>query len=231
MRQVPDYADIRNKGFCVHCGAADETSDHVPSKTFLDEPFPENLPVSPSCFRCNNNLSLDEEYLACLLECVIAGAVDPDKIERPRVARSLTRKHRLTDRLKKARHTVGEQVVWDFEADRIRGVLLKLARGHAAFELNEPRIDAPDAFSFKPLTAMTSGERDVFEGNSEARLAPWPEVGSRAMHKLLIVGSDVYEEGWLVVQEGRYRYRTSQDDGLRVRLVIREYLACETAWY
>jgi hypothetical protein len=231
MRQVPDYGDVRNKGFCVHCGAADETSDHVPAKVFLDEPFPENLPVSPSCFRCNNTLSLDEEYLACLLECVIAGGVDPDKIERPKVARSLTRNHRLAERLKKARNSFGDRVIWDFEAERVRKVLLKLARGHAAYELNEPQIAAPDIFSFKPLIAMTSSERDGFEGKTEARLAPWPEVGSRAMNRLLIVGSDAYEENWLVVQEGRYRYRTSQDEGLLVSFVIREYLACEVAWY
>jgi len=56
MRQVPNYGDDQNKGFCVHCGGADESRDHVPSKVFLDEPFPENLPVSPSCLKCNNSL-------------------------------------------------------------------------------------------------------------------------------------------------------------------------------
>jgi len=229
MRQVPDYADVRNKGYCVHCGAKGTTVDHVPSKIFLDEPFPENLPVSPSCLACNNDLSIDEEYLACLLECVVAGDVDPNKIERPKVARSLTRNHRLSERLKKARKIIGDQVLWDFEADRVKRVLLKLARGHAAFELNEPQIAAPDVFSFKPLVAMTSSDRDDFEENVRPRLTPWPEVGSRAMNRLFITGSDVYDS-WITVQEGRYRYRTSQDPGLRILLVIREYLACDIAW-
>ena len=51
------------------------------------------------------------------------------------------------------------------------------------------------------------------------------------MNRLLIVGSGVYQEDWLVVQEGRYRYQTSLDEQLGVRFVIREYLACEVAWH
>ena len=35
---------------------------------------------------------------------------------------------------------------------------------------------------------------------------------------------------WLIVQEGRYRYRVTQGDGLWVRIVIREYLAAEVWW-
>ena len=83
MRQVPDYADERRKGFCVHCGGPYETDDHMPSKVFLDRPYPENLPVCPACATCNEGFSKDEEYLACLLECVLAGDTDPQKIGRP----------------------------------------------------------------------------------------------------------------------------------------------------
>lgn len=41
MRQLhDDGADDRSKGFCVYWGAIDETQIIVPSKVFLDEPFP-----------------------------------------------------------------------------------------------------------------------------------------------------------------------------------------------
>ena len=69
MNNLKCYGDRRNKGFCVHCGGADETDDHVPSKVLLDEPYPENLMVCPSCLKCNNALSVDEVYLACLRKC------------------------------------------------------------------------------------------------------------------------------------------------------------------
>jgi len=79
MQNLKCYGDSRYKGFCIHCGGPEETDDHVPSKVLLDEPYPENLMVCPSCLRCNNALSLDEVYLACLLECVLAGEADPPK--------------------------------------------------------------------------------------------------------------------------------------------------------
>jgi hypothetical protein len=231
MRHFSCYGDSRNKGFCVHCGGPDETKDHVPSKVLLDEPLPANVAVSPACLSCNNGLSIDEEYLACLLECVVVGDVDLNKIERQKVAHILQINTRLADRLRRARRVVDGQPLWDFEAPRVRNVLLKLARGHAAYELNEPQLGEPDVFCFRPLCTMTQTERGDFEQERDSGpLALWPEVGSRAMQRLLVAGPEAFEEGWLVVQDGRYRYRTSQHSGLRVRMVLREYLACEVTW-
>jgi hypothetical protein len=68
MRQVPDFLGGKNKRFCVHGGGPYPTDDRMPSRVFLDRPFPQNLPVSPACDKCNESLSCDEEYLACVLE-------------------------------------------------------------------------------------------------------------------------------------------------------------------
>lgn len=229
MRQVPDHGDDRNKGFCVHCGGPYETDDHMPSKVFLDKPFPENLPVSPACAKCNEGFSSDEEYVACLLECVLAGDANPDRIGRPSIARKLRDQPLLQQRLARARQSNGEAVSWNVETARIRNVVVKLARGHAAFEMNEPRLDDPTSVGFTPLVTMAPDQRRAFE-HEEAELGIWPEVGSRAMSRLLVAGDDAFEEGWLLVQEERYRYRVLQDDGFRVKLVIREYLAAEICW-
>jgi hypothetical protein len=56
-----------------------------------------------------------------------------------------------------------------------------------------------------------------------------PEVGSRAMQRL-VIGTDISLGGWIVVQEGRYRYNASICDGCDVRIVINEYLACHVCW-
>lgn len=76
---------------------------------------------------------------------------------------------------------------------------------------------------------MDKAARDAFEA-SEDVVDVWPEVGTRAGQRLLVVGTDVFSEGWLVVQDGNYRYKVSQEDGLSVRIVLREYLACHVAW-
>ena len=84
-------------------------------------------------------------------------------------------------------------------------MVLKLARGHAAYELNEPKTDLPLYIDFKPLQRM-SDEARGFRGSQCRHWSPWPEVGSRATQRLLVLGSEVYTEGWVVVQEGNYRF-------------------------
>jgi hypothetical protein len=230
MQQFKCYGDERNKGFCVHCGGPDETDDHVPSKVLLDEPYPENLIVCSLCLNCNNAFSIDEEYLACLLECVIAGEADPEKLRRPKIAKILTRNRPLLERLRRAKSAGESGPVWAVENERVKTIILKLARGHAAYEYNEPRLSEPDLIDIKPLVTLDERARRIFEDSNESSLAAWPEVGSRALQRLLVVGSDVYSEGWLVVQAGNYRFNVSQEDGLTVKIVLREYLACHIVW-
>lgn len=229
MRQTDNLGDDRNKGFCVHCGGPDGTDDHNPSKAFLDAPLPANLPVVSSCRPCNNGFSLDEEYLACLLECVVSGRVEPERFERPSVARALANNRRLQRELEAARREDEGQLHWQPDQARVKRIVLKLARGHAAFELNEPRLDDPEVTSIRPLMTMSQAELRDFEGQP-GEMALWPEVGSRAFNRLFEAYDDTYDNGWIVVQQDRYRYRTSQDAGLSVRIVLREYLACEVVW-
>jgi hypothetical protein len=224
------YGDSRYKGFCIHCGGPDETDDHVPSKVLLDEPYPDNLIVCPSCSTCNSALSDHEVYLACLLECVLAGDADPSKLLRPKIAKVLQNNEPLSKRLKKAKSESESGPVWGVETDRVKAVVLKLARGHAAYEYNLPQLQEPEYISFKPLLAMREEERGAFEDDAGGLMAGWPEVGTRAMQRLLVLGSDVYQEDWLVVQNGNYRFRVTQEEGLTVKIVLREYLACHVVW-
>ena len=213
MRQISDYSDNRTKGFCVHCGGRDETRDHSPSKVFLDSPYPENLPVSPACLPCNNGFALDEQYLACLIECVIAGDVAPEHIERSGIRRILQDNVGLRERLRNCRSVQESGIFWSADTTRVSRVLLKLARCHAAFENGEPQLEEPKALWFRPLALMNIKELKDFE-SPPGKIMMWPEVGSRAMQRLLIAEAGVYDEGWIVVQEERYRYRVDAGYGL-----------------
>lgn len=163
MQQLRCYGDDRNRRLCVHCGGPDETVDHVPSKVLLDEPYPENLMAVSACRKCNNGFSPDEEYLACLLECVIAGDTAPENLHRAKIARILQENSSLSVRLQRARTNGVEGPVWAAESDRVSRVVLKLARCHAAFELNEPQLNEPSHLGVKPLPLMTEDEREAFE--------------------------------------------------------------------
>ena len=219
----------------MHCGGPEESRDHVPSKVLLDDPLPANLIVCPACLECNRSFSLDEEYLACVLECTVAGSVNPEKIEREKISQLLRSNPRLVAMFEGAEQSVDGQIQWQVDTARVQNVLLKLARGHIAYEMNDPRLDEPSLFKFKPLMTMGVEERRAFESEptEDVSYAPlWPEICSRAMQRLLIVEGGVYEEGWLTVQDGRYRFRIFQPEcaSVGVRLVIREYLACEVVW-
>lgn len=239
--QLSDFADSRLIAGCIYCGGLDDTRDHVPSRVLLDLPFPENLPIVPACRRCNTEFSSDEEYLACLIEAVLAGTTDPDRIERSRVAATLRRKPGLRARIQSGRRVTGDQIAFDFEYARVRNVVLKLARGHAAFELSALNRSEPTAIAWWPMPLMSPEERDSYNASHVVRTLG--EVGSRGMQRLLVVQAtvkrptgescivDVLVNDWVDVQEGRYRYLAIDDQGeVRVKIVIREYLACEVVW-
>jgi hypothetical protein len=83
VQHVSTYADQRILAFCAFCGGETGTRDHCPSRVLLDEPLPSNLPVVPACAACNSSFSGDEEYVACLISCVVAGSTDPEAMSRP----------------------------------------------------------------------------------------------------------------------------------------------------
>jgi len=225
MRQLKNDGDTRQAEACAYCGEATQTRDHVPSRILLDEPFPENLPVVPACLPCNNKASFDEEYLACLIECVICGTTDPARVGREKIRRTLAKQHALQARLTAALRWENEQSLFNIELDRVERIVVKLAQGHALYELNEPQLAKPSSVVISPLGLLDNDVRGAFENTSGYDFAIWPEVGSRAMQRLV-----QNAHGWLEVQLGRYRYLATTDTVVRVRLVLSEYLACEVIW-
>ena len=115
MRQLTNYGDTRQAEACAYCGKTTQTRDHVPSRILLDEPFPENLPIVPACLPCNNKASSDEEYLACLVECVICGTTDPARVGREKIRRALTKQRALQARLTAALRWENEQSLFNIE--------------------------------------------------------------------------------------------------------------------
>ena len=224
--------DERLLGVCVYCGRPPDTHDHVPSRVLLDDPPPHDLPVVDACTPCNQGFSLDEEYLACFLECVLAGSTDPRHLRREKIKRALSRNDRLLARIQaSARLDDHDVLVWEPEDERVRNVVLKLARGHAAYELSLPQLDGPETVFVSPLLAMSDEDRKSFENPGPGGLQGWPEINSRAF--LRAVGAKPYSEQagpWIVVQAGQYRYSVDEHGGVRVQIVLAEYLACVVEW-
>lgn len=153
---------------------------------------------------------------------------DPERVVRPKIVRILQQKPALAERLKQAR-SEGEngETIFAIEQQRVRNVVVKLARGHAAFELGEPQHDDPTHVMFIPIHLLTDDARSHFESSPAPPI--WPEVGSRAMQRMPVTGDNAYS-GWIEVQEGQYRYLAVAGGPVMVRFVVGEHLACEVIW-
>jgi len=241
MKQLSDLADDRLINNCIFCGSLADTRDHVPSKILLDSPYPENLPVVGACKTCNQGFSQDEQYLVCFLESVFAGSTDPDKISKSSVARAMKRAPALRARIEESRFEVDGKIIFTPEEKRIKNVLLKLARGHAAFELSQPCKEEPSHYWCGPLTSLDSDQQEDFDAVHIQQLLG--EVGSRNIQRMLVTEitlvsptgelqkNQVIVNDWIDVQEGRYRFLAIDDTaGVIIRIVIADYLACEIGW-
>lgn len=154
------FADERHGAFCVFCGAEPTTREHVASRILLDDPLPEDLPLVYSCHACNNGFSRDEEYLACLIDCVVSGLSDPALIRREKVRASLRHSPALAARIAFGRSEDGAgTVIWKPEDDRVRNVIVKLVRAHAAHQYSERRLEELSALrkNLNPLSRFDFG--------------------------------------------------------------------------
>ena len=229
MKYFNDFSDDRTRGACIYCGEYPETREHVPPKVFIDKPYPSELPVVEACAKCNYDFSLDEEYMACLIDCVISGSADPALVKRKSTKNSLMHTSALAERLANARRETKQGTIFDVEYHRVVKIVKKVAIGHVLYD-HGLLVSMEDAeVSIAPLPLLDEQSISCFENLGSAEIAIWPEVGSRAMQRLL-VGDENYQNGWIHVQRGRYRYSVTQSDIIEARMVFSEYLACAVRW-
>ncbi|MDW5265361.1 MULTISPECIES: hypothetical protein [Acidobacteriaceae] len=227
------FVDERLLGMCVFCGGKPDTREHVPSKVLLDDPLPENLSIVDSCGQCNQSFSLDEEYLACFLGCVLAGSTSSERMLRPKVKKALEHNPKIAARIQATRSATEDgSSVWTPELDRVKRVIVKLARGHSAYELSQIQLDEPSTVTVAPLPTMSVETLEEFERAGVGEMRGWPEIGSRAF--LRASGAPSFDDApagpWICVQRGQYRYSVDEYGGVRVQMVIGEYLGCVVDW-
>ena len=218
-----DYSDVRLTSSCLYCGGEITSREHVPSRVLLDDPLPPDLPVVGACQPCNESYSKDEEYVACLLECILSGSTEPTTCSRPNIAKKLANQPALRARLEKSKREVNGQVEFVPEHSRIVNVIKKLAQGHVLYELSEVFRGEPTSVFIHPIDSLSPEQRSKFETIELPTI--WPEIGCRMMFRL-VEGNPL----WQVIQPQRYRYATIFGGPTIARMVLSEYLACEVVW-
>lgn len=222
------YGDSRLTNFCAYCGERAETEDHVPSRCFLDQPYPQNMPVVPCCHKCNHDFSEDEEYVSCLIDCMKYNTVVPDEIPREKTRRALFHSQKLQARIALQKREFAGITVFDIEEERVKKVMRKLAFGHLAYENDTLSWDSTYNISMRLLPEMSDFQKQLFFQPFKGSILP--EVCSHALDHVKLYQEDdgdiSFSSHWYPVQKGRYVYCVSPDSN-RVKFIIADFLAVE----
>ena len=217
---------------CIYCGSPATTREHIPSKAFLVDPYPENLPTIPACFECNNGYSEDEKYLACFLD-VLKSQVYDDCPQHEQTIVRIEKDKKLQETLRKQIQKNDGKVYYDPDEERILRILFKLARCHAGFEFDHVNLDDVKAKIWYDFAFNISDEA-ALSFNEIPEMNKAPEVGSRGVFVPFIAqnvetGEVMALAFWNDVQDNQYRYQVSlnAEGGITVKLVIFEFLYCE----
>ncbi len=230
MRQIKTFSDIRLDEMCSYCGKyLPETRDHVPSKILLEKPFPENLPVVPCCNKCNQEFSINEEYFACVLECILCGTTDINSLKRDKIIKILERKKNLKERIENSKRIIDEKIYFKIEEKRFENVITKLAKGHLKYENSTPILNNALNIWYKSINEMNNYEIETFFERVE--LTKLPEVGSRMLQNVLTDNFNGIYSQWITVQENIYYYSIIDFFGKNtIRIYIWNYLAIEVTF-
>jgi hypothetical protein len=143
MQHRDTYADERLLDYCIYCGDTPDTKEHVPSKSLLNTPYPENLHIVGACKKCNNGFSFAERYFSNLLK-----------------------------KIKSHENKSLDETCLNVDKLLIKKVVVKICQGHAAFELSEVFLGSPSKILANPLIQMTNGQRAIFESPIRNTLLP-----------------------------------------------------------
>lgn len=209
---------------CCYCGEWADTVDHVPSKVFLDNPYPENLPVVPCCRKCNEQFSLDEEYVAVLLECVKWQTFAPEQFKREKIRKIIAHNPAILGTVRESVHPLLDgRFSIDPENARLKKVLTKLITGHLRFEgLDQGFLH--DGLVITLYQDIHSNQEFYRSFHTPIFSDLLPEVGSRAL--MAFVENECVSSLWFPVQLGQYEYCVAPDNS-EVRIIMQDYFGVQ----
>ncbi len=120
--------------------------------------YPFFLVTSRCCWDCNHGFSLDEVYFACFLECLIHGTTEIEKPTRSKIKETLIKTPPLHRKLSEALVLKDKKTHLKIDENAVENVLIKLAKGHIAYETSAPRLNKPTHLAYKPIKTMSEDD-------------------------------------------------------------------------
>lgn len=223
---------------CIYCSSRADTREHCPSKIFLNNPLPYELPTLPACKKCNNNFSEDELYVGVLLELLISNINDCRELS-TRTQSRIESRVSAQEAYRECLNIInGKRRIKD---SRIENIIEKLAIGHCIYELSEGFNIGNKSFEatkieFEMKDDLWPDKLKNFHGIYNITNTILPEIGSRIFDKIFVLEANIQAINstdklrpkglfldWTVVQEKNYRYICYRDgENIWVRIVMKE---------
>jgi len=227
---------------CIYCGQKADSREHVPSRVFIQKPYPENLSIVPSCSKCNNGYSLDEIFLYLCIE-KLKKCYYPDYEFCDETISRLKKYKNIADEVDSLIKNLENQGLlsinpYTLTDARINNVFEKLALGHAVYELSvgyksDSWSGKCNSIYYKFLPNLSADEIEEIDSCFILDNELLPEIGSRIYDKIYIIKATL-EEGrefslclldWVDIQDKAYRYTCYVfGSTIIVKIVISEFL-------
>lgn len=215
--------------YCIYCGEIADTREHVPSKVFLLEPFPNNLSTIPSCAKCNNDFSENEVYVSSHIN-VLRSLIEKVCIDN-KFKKILEHDNKLKRLLENQIREDSNEIYFSFDIEKFKNIIEKLALGHLAYEFDCIELDCQPEVYFDWTFNLDERQINNFKMIPAMDIAP--EIGSRSSGKLIINFDSDSEEyipslDWQEVQRNRYEYIVYFDDkdSPCVKIIISNIVFC-----
>lgn len=225
----------KNKRFdsiCIYCRTNVANSrEHLPSRIFLDTPYPEEYSVVPACDKCNGGFSADEVYVSSFIDKLRNELSNNGFPLREKTISAINHDKELEKILNEQIRTENGKILVNYVPESFSKILIKLAKGHlcqAQDKVFDSDCSTECNFKFKPDLS----EDELYHFEELPHVDKVSECGSDFTHGLLIVAgiglpSQIFVP-WKEVQDGNYRYLTYfEHDNYIVRIIICETLFAE----
>lgn len=151
-----------SRNLCIYCGKPAETRDHAPPKCFLDKPYPAQMQTVPACFVCNNAFSKDEELIMYMTDYIASIEFFDGDFTRKKAEQAFKHRDIWEARMINSLKVDDEgKVYFDFEYDRIIGIISKIAFGLLYLDLGGKKKIVKSNFIVIPQ--LSSSQRAEFD--------------------------------------------------------------------
>ena len=233
--------------YCIYCGAMSDTREHCPSKVFLSKPYPNDLPVLPACFKCNNSFSADEMYTEIYIDALKFVSGNSDAMS-DKTKEHINNNTAFIDAQTDLANFHKTGVM--YKREKIYRILTKLSICHMVYDLSEGySVDGcsiiPTQIEYKTGIEMSKLEKEEFDNIIFMSDKIFPIIGSRVFDRIYvlnpIITKVIGEEtkgipfvfmDWYDVQDENYSYVAwfENDDTFHVKIVIHNFLYAEVVF-